>query len=77
MLDTLERRELIERRPDPNDRRGLLIDITPAARDLVRQYVPQVVALQAAVMNDIDEHDRQQLIAVLRRIHQAIAAASG
>jgi DNA-binding MarR family transcriptional regulator len=75
LLDTLERRELVERRPDPNDRRGLLIAITPAAQHLVRQYVPQIVALQTAVMNDIDEHDRQQVIAVLRRINQAIAAA--
>jgi DNA-binding MarR family transcriptional regulator len=75
LLDTLERRELVERRPDPNDRRGLLIAITPAAQRLVQQYVPQVVALQAAVMQDIDEHDRQQVIAVLRRIRQAIAAA--
>jgi DNA-binding MarR family transcriptional regulator len=75
LLDTLERRGLVERRPDPNDRRGLLIAITPAAQHLVQQYVPQVVALQTAVMNDIDEPDRQQVIAVLRRIHQAIAAA--
>jgi DNA-binding MarR family transcriptional regulator len=75
LLDTLERRELVERRPDPNDRRGLLIAITPAAQRLVQQYVPQIVALQAAVMQDIDEHDRQQVIAVLRRIRQAIAAA--
>jgi DNA-binding MarR family transcriptional regulator len=75
LLDTLERRKLVERRPDPNDRRRLLIAITPAAQRLVQQYVPQVVALQAAVMTDIDEHDRQQVIAVLRRIRQAIAAA--
>jgi DNA-binding MarR family transcriptional regulator len=75
LLDTLERRELVERRPDPNDRRGLLIAITPSAQNLVRQYVPQIVALQTAVMNDVDEHDRQQVIAVLRRIRQAIAAA--
>lgn len=75
LLDTLERRKLVERRPDPNDRRGLLIAITPAGQRLVQQYVPQVVALQTAVMQDIDEHDRQQVIAVLRRIRQAIAAA--
>lgn len=75
LLDTLERRGLVERRPDPDDRRRLLIAITPAAQRLVQQYVPQVVALQAAVMEDIDEHDRQQVIAVLRRIRQAIATA--
>jgi DNA-binding MarR family transcriptional regulator len=75
LLDTLERRKLVERRPDPDDRRRLLIAITPAAQRLVQQYVPQIVALQAAVMQDVEESDRQQVIAVLRRIRQAIAAA--
>jgi MarR family transcriptional regulator, 2-MHQ and catechol-resistance regulon repressor len=75
LLDTLERRGLVERRPDPADRRRLLVAITPPAQDLVRQYVPEIVALQGAVMHGISEEDRQQLIAVLTRIREAIAAA--
>jgi MarR family transcriptional regulator, 2-MHQ and catechol-resistance regulon repressor len=74
LLDTLERRGLVERRADPADRRRLLVAITPPAQDLVRQYVPEVVALQGTVMNGISEEDRQQLIAVLTRIREAIAA---
>lgn len=76
LLDTLERRGLVERRPDPADRRRLLVAITPPAQAMVRQYVPEVVALQDAVMSGIGEEDRQQLIAVLTRIREAIAAAS-
>ena len=76
LLDTLQRRGLVERRPDPDDRRRLLITITPAARDLVRRYVPEIVALQASVMRDIPEEDRRQFAAVLTRIREAIAAAS-
>lgn len=76
LLDTLERRGLVERRADPADRRRLLVTITPPAQDLVRQYVPEVVALQAAVMTGIGEEDRQQLIAILTRIREAIAAVS-
>ena len=62
--------------PDPADRRRLLITITPAARDLVRHFVPEIVALQASVMQDIPEQDRRQFAAVLTRIREAIAAAS-
>jgi DNA-binding MarR family transcriptional regulator len=76
LLDTLQRRGLVERRPDPADRRGLLITITPAARDLVGHFVPEIVALQASVMQDIPEQDRRQFAAVLTRIREAIAAAS-
>ena len=75
LLDTLERRGLVERRADPADRRRLLVAITPPAQAMVRQYVPEVVALQGAVMSGIGEEDRQQLIAVLTRIREAIAAA--
>ena len=75
LLDTLERRGLVERRPDPADRRRLLVAITPPAQAMVRQYVPEIVATQSAVMSGIGEEDRQQLIAVLTRIREAIAAA--
>jgi DNA-binding MarR family transcriptional regulator len=73
LLDTLERRGLVERRPAPGDRRMVLVAITPPAQQLVRQYVPRIVALQAAVMKDIPEAERRQAIAVLRQVHQAIA----
>ena len=76
LLDTLQRRGLVERRPDPADRRRLLITITPAAQELVRRFVPEIVALQASVMRDIPEEDRRQFVAVLTRIREAIAAAS-
>jgi DNA-binding MarR family transcriptional regulator len=75
LLDTLERRGLVERHPDPADRRRLLITITPTARDLVRRFVPEIVALQASVMRDIPEEERRQFVAVLTRIREAIAAA--
>ena len=76
LLDTLQRRGLVERRPDPADRRRLLVIITPAAQDLVRRFVPDIVALQASVMRDIPEEDRRQFVAVLTRVREAIAAAS-
>ena len=34
-LDTLERSEWITRKPDPNDRRGVIIDLTPKGKKLI------------------------------------------
>ncbi len=41
LLDTLEKRGLIRRLPHPDDRRKLLVDITPAAqRSSTSSYPP-------------------------------------
>ena len=45
LLDRLEKRSLIERRPDPNDRRGILIFLTPAgvsARETIKALVNEL-----------------------------------
>jgi DNA-binding MarR family transcriptional regulator len=65
LLDTLERRGLVERRPDPTDRRRLLIVITQAGKALVDQFLPEVVALQTAALAPLSEDQRRQLLELL------------
>jgi DNA-binding MarR family transcriptional regulator len=65
LLDTLERRGLVERRPDPGDRRKLLVAITDEGLALVDQFLPEVVALQTAVMAPLSEPQRRQLVKLL------------
>ena len=72
LLDTLERRGLVERRPDPDDRRRLLVSLTDAGRSLVDAFLPQVVALQTAITGGLSEAERQQLRQSLAKIHEAI-----
>jgi DNA-binding MarR family transcriptional regulator len=71
LLDTLERRGLVVRQPDPDDRRRLLVALTDEAREVVDDFLPQVVALQTAVMADLSEADRKRL-----RQSLAVVAAS-
>jgi MarR family transcriptional regulator, organic hydroperoxide resistance regulator len=40
LLDNLENRGLVRRRPHPSDRRKLLIDITPEAQTIVDEFLP-------------------------------------
>ena len=72
VLDTLERRDLVERRADEHDRRRLRIVITEAGSDLVASFIPEVVALQEAVMAGIGDAERRRLLAALINVHQAI-----
>jgi DNA-binding MarR family transcriptional regulator len=65
LLDTLERRGLVERQPDPTDRRRLLIMITQDGKAIVDEFLPEVVALQTAAMATLTEAQRRQLIELL------------
>jgi DNA-binding MarR family transcriptional regulator len=65
LLDTLERRGLVERQPDPTDRRRLVIVITQDGKAIVDQFLPEVVALQTAAMAALTETQRRQLVEML------------
>jgi len=51
LLDGLEKRGLIRRLPHPNDRRKLLIDITPAAQAIVDELLPSLHAREREVIS--------------------------
>ena len=73
LLDTLEKRGLVVRQPDPNDRRKLLVSITDEARTIVTQFLPEIVALQTAVMAELSEPQRRQLLRSLAVVREGIA----
>lgn len=72
LLDTLERRGLVVRQPDPVDRRRLLVALTGEARAIVDDYLPEMVALQTAVMECISEPDRRRLMRTLDAISRGV-----
>ena len=74
LLDTLERRGLVARLRDPDDRRKLLVSLTEEGRQIVDQFLPEVVALQTAVMAGLSEAERQRLLRSLAAIREAVAA---
>jgi DNA-binding MarR family transcriptional regulator len=49
-LDRLESAGLIERLPDPNDRRGTLIMLSPRGLDLIDEAVPAITRYETAVV---------------------------
>jgi DNA-binding MarR family transcriptional regulator len=65
-LDRLEKRGLVARSPDPTDRRGLTITLTPAGRDLVDQAVGAGLDAQRRVLERLPPEDRKALADLLR-----------
>lgn len=72
LLDTLERRGLVERRPDPTDRRRLLVVITKDGAAIVDQFLPEVVALQTAALATLTEPQRRQLVKLLATLEAGL-----
>ena len=73
LLDTLERRGLIERHAHPDDRRKVLIHLTDEAQTLVDQMLPAVNRATTEAVATVREADRQQLISTMTAIRAQLA----
>ncbi len=67
-LDKLERKGLIERRPDPNDRRAIRVRLTDAGRDLVDRAVVDHIANEERMLAALSADERAALGGALRRL---------
>jgi DNA-binding MarR family transcriptional regulator len=68
LLDTLERRGLVERHPHPTDRRKILIHLTGEGRAIVDRMLPFIHAAITEAVGDLSERDRERLITSLTKI---------
>ncbi|HEY5155027.1 MAG TPA: MarR family transcriptional regulator [Acidimicrobiales bacterium] len=67
-LDLLERRGWVRRVPNPDDRRSLLIEITPEGRTTADQLLPGIRTLERDVLSVLTMRERTQLLAMLAKV---------
>jgi DNA-binding MarR family transcriptional regulator len=69
-LDRLEASQLIERHPDPTDRRGVLIKLSPAGLDLIEEAIPAITVFESDLVSSAigSDGERAQVEAGLRRL---------
>jgi DNA-binding MarR family transcriptional regulator len=77
LLDTLERRGLVERRPHPKDRRKILVSLTEEARDTVDQMLPVVHAVITTAVSDLSEAERGCLIESMTTVWSRLEEMQG
>lgn len=76
LLDTLEKRGLIRRQPHPQDRRKLLIDITPAAQEIVDELLPSLHLRERDVMSAaLTPNEQRSLLRSLAKLQQTALVA--
>ncbi len=67
-LDALEGEGLVERRPDPKDRRARIVVPTDAGRELLMRAEDVVLGVEDEVLTDFDGEERRALRGLLTRL---------
>jgi len=67
-LDRLERAGLLERTPDPDDRRGVIITLTEAGHELIDRVTEAHLANESRLLAGLSAREREQLAGLLRKL---------
>jgi DNA-binding MarR family transcriptional regulator len=67
-IDRLERQGLVARAPNPADRRGVLIGLAPAGRELVDRAMELHAETEQRLVAALSAREREQLGALLRKL---------
>jgi DNA-binding MarR family transcriptional regulator len=67
-LDRLERAGLIRRTPDPADRRGVLIRLTPQGSKAARQALQELIATNQAFLEPLSGQQQDSIASALKQL---------
>jgi DNA-binding MarR family transcriptional regulator len=67
-IDRLERAGLVERRPDPNDRRGKLIALTDDGKRVIDETIGRHVANEERLLSGLTQAEQKKLNALLTKL---------
>ncbi len=71
-VDRLAARGLVERLPDPHDRRGVLVRLTEQGRETVDGALAALLELERPLLRGMGREDRHQLAGLLRRLATSV-----
>ncbi len=67
-VDRLATRGLVERQPDPGDRRGVLVQLTGPGRDQVDGAIAELMRSEASLLEDLSPAEAESLATALRTL---------
>ena len=73
VLDQLEASALVRRRPNPSDRRSVLVELTSAGRDTLDRICPALIEIENDCMSILAAPDQRHLTDMLEQIQAHVA----
>ena len=67
-LDKLEDRGLIKRAPDPDDRRGVLLELTDGGRERLEEYIDAGASREIELLSGLSLAEKRELNALLSKL---------
>jgi DNA-binding MarR family transcriptional regulator len=67
-IDRLSQRDLVERSPDPHDRRGVLVGLTSAGKRAVDGAFETLLASERYLLGELSASERRDLAGLLKRL---------
>lgn len=74
-VDRLLQRGLVRRSPDPTDRRGVIVALTRAGREVVDAALADLLDDERVLLADLDATDQSTLGDLLRRLNSPLGSA--
>ena len=68
VVDRLARQGYVDTTPDPDDRRRLIVDLSPAGKALFTRLAPTALAVSADTLSPLSQDERAALSALLARL---------
>jgi DNA-binding MarR family transcriptional regulator len=76
-LDRLERRGYVKRTRHPDDRRGVLVELTVAGRDILNQAVGANTGREKQLMANLTKQEQKALTGLLKKLLAGLEPATG
>ncbi|MGB9111110.1 MAG: MarR family transcriptional regulator [Acidimicrobiales bacterium] len=76
-LDKLEEAGLVKRLRDPQDRRGVLVELTPDGRETLDRYIAVQAKRERELMSAMSKEERVALATLLRRLLASVEERAG
>lgn len=77
VVDALERKGYVTRLPHPKDRRAVLLEPTPAGRELEGKIRESILAEERQLLADFAPEVRRSMTLLIRRLARAASASVG